>query len=233
MSLKEKRTRKRAPETRRRVRRSPESARAHILAAAQRVFATHGPDSVGLKEVAREAKVSHGLITHYFGRYEALVEAVLEEAAINTQTHIVERLSDPNDHSLEELLNIFFDVMSSPIHGRLVAWAILSGRAQKKDFVMRRFEGPRRVADVVELRLRRRHPTADIDREEIDQVIGMVFLLGLSMSFGQDILWQSLGKEASSERRSDFGRWLANLIEERVATKMNIPRANVERSEPQ
>ena len=61
-----------------RARRSPEEARALILEAAERVFATHLPDVVGLKDVAREAGVSHALVTHYFGTYSALVEATLE-----------------------------------------------------------------------------------------------------------------------------------------------------------
>ncbi|HHH11020.1 MAG TPA: TetR/AcrR family transcriptional regulator, partial [Sorangium sp.] len=108
MKLQDKHTRDGRAGKTRRVRRSPEEARSHILAAARRVFAVQGPDAVGLKEVAREARVSHGLITHYFGRYEALVEAVLEEAAWRTQMRIVERLRDPGEHSIEAVIEIFF-----------------------------------------------------------------------------------------------------------------------------
>ena len=50
-----------------RRRRPPELARQEIVDAAERVFAASQPDQVGLKEVAREAGVSHALITHYFG----------------------------------------------------------------------------------------------------------------------------------------------------------------------
>ena len=46
-----------------RVRRSPEEARTVILDAADRVFGAHLPDAVGLKEIAREAGVSHALVT--------------------------------------------------------------------------------------------------------------------------------------------------------------------------
>lgn len=214
---------RRAAETRRRIRRSPEEARSHILAAARRVFASHGPDAVGLKEVAREAGISHGLITHYFGRYEALVEAVMEDAALQTQQRIVERLSDPHQHNIEDVLDIFFDVMSNPEHGRLVAWAMLSGRASRENFFVRRFQGPRRVVDAIELRLRREHPNADIKRDELEHLIGMVFVTGLSMSFGQDVLWQALGHEDTAERRKGFRRWLATLLRERIASTMNIP----------
>ena len=60
------------------MRRTPEAARDEILAAAERVFTDALPDSVGLKDVAREAGVSHPLVSHYFGTYEGLVDATLE-----------------------------------------------------------------------------------------------------------------------------------------------------------
>src|SRR6185503_1118148 len=61
-----------------RRRRDPATARQELLDAAERVFAQRQPDRVGLKEVAREAGVSHALITHYFGTYAGLLEATLE-----------------------------------------------------------------------------------------------------------------------------------------------------------
>src|SRR4051812_9604337 len=61
-----------------RRRRSPDVARQELLDAAERVFSDERPDDVGLKEIAREAGTSHALITHYFGTYGGLVEAVLQ-----------------------------------------------------------------------------------------------------------------------------------------------------------
>jgi len=60
-----------------RVRRDPEEARSVILDAAERVFAEKGPDAAGLKDVAAMAGVSHALVSHYFGSYDALVEETL------------------------------------------------------------------------------------------------------------------------------------------------------------
>ena len=64
-----------------RRRRAPEVARQELLAAAERVFGRAQPDEVGLKEVAREAGVSHALVTHYFGTYAGLIEAALERGS--------------------------------------------------------------------------------------------------------------------------------------------------------
>src|SRR5438128_2211734 len=63
-----------------------------ILDAADRVFERFMPDEVGLKEVAREAGVSHGLLTHYFGTYDALVEAALERRVERARAAILEKL---------------------------------------------------------------------------------------------------------------------------------------------
>ncbi|HSO35692.1 MAG TPA: helix-turn-helix domain-containing protein, partial [Labilithrix sp.] len=76
----------------RRVRRSPEEAQTVILDAAERVFALHLPDAVGLKEVAREAGISHALITHYFGTYGGLVEATLERRFTRVRDTLVREL---------------------------------------------------------------------------------------------------------------------------------------------
>ena len=59
-----------------RRRRSPELAKQEIMDAAERVFVEFQPDQVGLKDVAREAGVSHALITHYFGTFANMIEAV-------------------------------------------------------------------------------------------------------------------------------------------------------------
>ncbi|WP_069772133.1 helix-turn-helix domain-containing protein [Streptomyces sp. LUP30] len=59
-----------------RRRRAPEQARQEILDAAAELIARHGPDGVGLRRVAEAVGISHGLVTHCFGTYSALVRAV-------------------------------------------------------------------------------------------------------------------------------------------------------------
>src|SRR5512146_84748 len=93
----------------RRRRRAPEVARQELLDAAERVFAAHHPDQVGLKDVAREAGVSHALITHYFGTYAGLIEAALERRVRALRLRIFERLREAGALSRpEELMDILF-----------------------------------------------------------------------------------------------------------------------------
>src|SRR5678809_1213445 len=79
---------------RKRRRRAPEVARAAILDAAERVFGRRDPGDVGLKDIGRQAGVSHALITHYFGTYAGLVQATLERRLVAVRMRIAERLRD-------------------------------------------------------------------------------------------------------------------------------------------
>src|SRR5258705_9420293 len=50
-----------------------------ILAAAVRVFAAQGYEASRVGDVAKEAGVAYGLVYHYFGSKEAVLEAVFRE----------------------------------------------------------------------------------------------------------------------------------------------------------
>jgi AcrR family transcriptional regulator len=56
-----------------------EDKRAQILAAAVRVFAAQGYEATRVGDIAMEAGVAYGLVYHYFGSKEAVLEAVFRE----------------------------------------------------------------------------------------------------------------------------------------------------------
>lgn len=201
----------------RRLRRDPEQARAHILAAAQRVFASRGPDAVGLKDVAREAGVSHGLVTHYFGTYDALVEAALEDHAERARSHILTLLARAELGDARSVIDAFFDVVEQPGYGRLLSWALLSGRAASESFFARRILGPKQVADAIELRLRERLPDRAVDRDEIEFLLLLVMAAGFGYALGGGMLWTAMGRTPTKERAGDFRRRLAELLRGRLA----------------
>jgi TetR/AcrR family transcriptional regulator, fatty acid metabolism regulator protein len=57
-----------------------EDRRRRILDAAVRVFAAQGYEASRVGDVAREAGVAYGLVYHYFGSKDAVLEAVFREA---------------------------------------------------------------------------------------------------------------------------------------------------------
>jgi AcrR family transcriptional regulator len=175
-----------------RVRRSPEEARAHILDAAERVFAEHLPDVVGLKDVAREAGVSHALVTHYFGTYTALVEAALQRR--------FERLRDRLMGDLAALFEGKPDVAAilaayrrgiaaaagDPVTARLATWAVLSGRAAADDFFSHRLQGLKLLADALAAR-------SSLPREDLEFCIVASFAMAITSQLGRQAIAGGLG----------------------------------------
>src|SRR3954471_12204001 len=112
-----------------RRRRTPDEARLEILDAAERVFTESQPDRVGLKEVAREAGVSHALITHYFGTYAGLIEAALERRIRALRERMTTRMFEAGALARPgELLGMLFDALDDPVHLRLMKWMVANER---------------------------------------------------------------------------------------------------------
>jgi TetR/AcrR family transcriptional regulator, fatty acid metabolism regulator protein len=59
---------------------APDGKRRQILEAAVRVFAAQGFDATRVGDIAREAGVAYGLVYHYYGSKDAVLDAVFREA---------------------------------------------------------------------------------------------------------------------------------------------------------
>jgi len=196
-----------------RVRRDPEAAKELILASAERVFAERGPDAAGLKDVARGAGVSHALVSHYFGTYDALVEAVLERRAESIRRGVFADLVDPSaDIDARALLERLRVHVGDPATSRLMGWALLSGRSESAQFFARRVQGLRLVADAIEPRLKRKHGRR-VTRADVEFAIlaGVSFAYGLALA--GSALYGSLGREATPESERALYDRFAQMIE--------------------
>ncbi|MGW5419184.1 TetR/AcrR family transcriptional regulator [Streptomyces sp. NPDC003943] len=110
----------------RRRRRTPEQARAEILDAATDLIARHGPDGVGLRRVAEAAGVTHGLVTHYFGTYRALVRTVLERENERKRELVRDRLrADGQVPYASGMTDVLFEILGDERYVRLWAWSNL------------------------------------------------------------------------------------------------------------
>ncbi len=206
-----------------RVRRTPEQARAVILEAARKVFAEIGPDAASLEAVAAEAGVSHGLITHYFGTFEGLVEATLAEHVHAVRQRLLDQLAHNETFGAKRFIETLFGVIEDPLYGRLVAWAILSGRFQSKDFFPRKEQGLARIVDALQIWLGAQG-AEDIDRDDIELALILVITAGLGYSMGKSVLWATLGHRASKARDARFRTMLADLVEQGLQERGLPPR---------
>jgi TetR/AcrR family transcriptional regulator, repressor for neighboring sulfatase len=215
-----------------RVRRSPEEARALILEAAERVLAERGPDAAGLKDVAREAGVSHALVSHYFGTYDSLVEAVFEGYVARVRTGLLTHLaglSGGGAADVDRLVDDFFETVAEPSYARLALWALLSGRLDAKDFFARKKQGMRLVADAIEAAAARGPEELLVDRAGLELLLVEVLASGFGYLLGASVFWESLGRKATEERDEAFRRSLA----ERIRSSLYGPRgpANAPRAQ--
>ena len=201
-----------------RRRRPPELARQEILDAAERVFAGFQPDQVGLKEVAREAGVSHALITHYFGTYAGLLEATLERRNRATREAALVRLREPDALGRPgELLELLFRMLQDPVHLRLMRWMLASERPAASHAFALHERGLAIIADQVARALDPRPDRALIHDVEITLLTATSAAYGYALA--KHLLAGALGLEPTRELDDEVRQNLAEMVQAHVRAR--------------
>jgi len=201
------------PPPSKRLRRTPAEARETILTAAERVLASRGPDAATLKDVAREAGVSHALVTHYFGTYAALVEETMARRVLALRSTITkEVLAGGEPLSVHGVLRSLGRAFLEPANMRLIAWALLSGRMQSADFFPARIQGLRMMVDVLEARIAT-EVGAPVPRADVEFLVTASIAALHGYAFGRGALAGALGKVPSADADEEFITRLGDMIE--------------------
>lgn len=195
-----------------RIRRTPEAARAHILESARVLLAEHGPDAIGLKEIAQQAGISHALINHYFGSYEALVDEVIWTEVRTFRDRILAQMKTATELSPAGWLNAALDEFTQKGRGRLMLWAMISGRLSGPDAFPRREQGLRKTADVIEERLTEAFGGMPFSRLELETLLVVALASTWGYAIGRDVLWSALGRKHTPELDSAFREKLSALL---------------------
>ncbi len=185
------------------MRRTPEDSRAHILEAAIRVLSAKGPEAVGLKEVAAEAGVSHALVVHYFGSYEALVDAAVLECASRLRRRLIEHtVRSGGALTPESLLQVYLDAILEPWYGRLVSWALLSNHERSTSQAALIAPELKLIADATHELLKRRLP--GVTRAQSDALIVALWSMAIGYVAGNAFFWRALGRTPGARRDRDL-----------------------------
>jgi AcrR family transcriptional regulator len=186
-----------------RIRRDPEEAKAMILDAAERVFSEVGPDAAGLKDVAKNAGVSHALVSHYFGSYDALVEQTLERRITRMREATMRDLAVSHPDSPDTILDRLAELGNDRVTMRLAAWSMLTGRAAKTTFFSARTKGLAQAVDALAAR-RAALGLSVPPREAIE--FGVVAAMTMVLGFGiaKEALITGLGHKAKSAEAAKF-----------------------------
>jgi AcrR family transcriptional regulator len=185
--------------TAKRVRRSPQQARQHILEAAMRVLSQDGPAACGLKDVAEAAGVSHALITHYFGTYDALVEAAVTEAMARLRARLISRAMALPQLRPERMAQLYFDVALEPWYGRLVSWALFNDRDGSSDLVKKLMPDMKLMAAATEYAIGGESALAQ-SRERAEALLVSVWALMVGYVAGNGFFWRALGRKPGPSR---------------------------------
>jgi AcrR family transcriptional regulator len=202
----------------RRRRRTPEVARTELLDAAERVFAKASPDQVGLKEVAKAAGTSHGLITHYFGTYDGLVAATLQRRTTALRERIFVALQQtPSVLSRpDELVDLVFDAFGDPIHLRLVMYLVAGERIGTAHAFALQNQGIAQVAERVTEAVRPNATPAMRDN------VAVALMLAVAAAFGYSATRHSLagglGRPPSVALDREVRHTLAQMVQRYIVT---------------
>lgn len=201
------------------MRRTPELARQELLDAAERLYADHYPDEVGLKDVAREAGVSHALVTHYFGTYAGLVEATLERRIRALRTRVLDKLATITVLAQPiELLALLFEALADPVHLKLLKWMVAGDRATTIQSFAMKDQGMGVIAQEVARAL------APKPSQEMIEVLELAILTAVSAAYGymmnKHALTAALGKAPSQALDDKVRQTLATMLQAYLAQRL-------------
>ncbi|WP_223642154.1 TetR/AcrR family transcriptional regulator [Corallococcus sp. EGB] len=204
-----------------RRRRTPEEAREAILQAAEPLLVEQGPDRVGLQAVAKAAGVSHALVTHYFGTYESLVREVLlrrnELLAASFREQLLAAEAPPDAGAL---LERFFAVVQEGQHSRLMAWALLTGRAEHMPLV--RAQGLRLLADALEFqagRVAQAQDTPPPSRDAVDMTLLVALCASQWFLLAREMLLPVMGRPVDPASDARFRQVLGGMLQRALGMK--------------
>jgi TetR/AcrR family transcriptional regulator, repressor for neighboring sulfatase len=205
-----------------RTRRAPEVSRQLLLDAAERLFATTNPDEVGLKDVAREAGVSHALITHYFGTYAGLVQATLERRLGALRERVRGRLEETGAlERPEELLGVLFDALADPVHLRLLKWVSATEREAAVHAFALQQRGLSVVAHHVAKAVRKSPTLEQVSTIEVALVTAVAAAMGYAVS--KTALAGAIGRDPTPVLDDAVRRTLAAMLQSYLRDAIGVP----------
>jgi AcrR family transcriptional regulator len=188
-----------------RIRRAPEDARAHILDAAEAILAKGGgPAALRLQDVAHQAGVSHPTILHHFGSREGLMRALNLRSLEALKTSVIAQMSQARG---EEGIRRTFAAYRDGIAQRLL-WLIQSSTPPVTGGLTMFDEI---VTALHEVRLRFAEPGAVPDIEDTRAVVHLTTIA----AFGDAVIGQRLRQSSGPKERAQrdrFENWFSELV---------------------
>ena len=160
---------------------SPEDVRCRLVAVARDLFAKRGFGAVGIREIARAADVTPGMISYYFGDklglYEAMLGSVFEEMLARVRE--LTALPSEGTGALAALIRLYIGTIASqPWVPALLLREIVTGDSAARARFIERFAS--RVATLVPGIVAAEVKSGDL-RPDLDPKLTVLSLFGMSI----------------------------------------------------
>jgi AcrR family transcriptional regulator len=115
-----------------RLRRTPEAARAAALDAARSLLLRQGPEAITLPAVANELGMTHGNLTHHFGSVGALHSALVDQMASELASSVYQAVLQLRAEEVApiQVVDALFGAFSQNGAGRLISWLAATGNME-------------------------------------------------------------------------------------------------------
>ena len=186
-----------------RRRRTAEQAKEEILDAAQQLLLAEGPDGLRLESIAHRTGMTHPNILHHFGSMENLREALHQQVSRQLREDMLGVLSAPTGEELNLTTGIekVFEGISNPEKGRLLAWAVSTGRDPWPD------RGEFGMAQIAE-RVREALGIDPDQQDAVNTIVFMGFMCMVGEAVAGDAARARFGSDAALPKRDEFRAWL-------------------------
>ena len=157
-----------------------EDLRRRLVEVARGLFARRGFGEVGIREIARAAGVTPGMISYYFGDKQGLYEAMLASVFEDLIARVRDLGVHPTqDGPLESLIRLYVSTLAAqPWLPALLLREVLTGDSEMRARFVRRFAS--RVAEILPT-LVRAEVAAGRLREDLDPELAVLSLIGMSI----------------------------------------------------
>jgi TetR/AcrR family transcriptional regulator len=178
-----------------------EDLRRRLVEVARGLFVRRGFGEVGIREIAREAGVTPGMISYYFGDkqglYEAMFSSVFEELLARVRELASQAPGD--DGPLAALIRVYVSTIGAqPWLPGLVLREVLTGDSALRDRFIGRFAS--RIAELLPALIRAEQAAGRV-RADVDPTLAVLSLIGLCVFpfLGHPIAGKVFGYELDAD----------------------------------